>query len=420
MFVDNNAVEGDQQASPIYETEADSNADDLPTLEDIIDGEVANILSLAAAEKDELDDECISGEDSGSDYEDGSSYSSDDNDEQADLQANRTISAKKSTKKPRKTVAKDAREYVARLRKEEDRKYALRTQHGSNRLGTKRSRKRKLTESNAESCKVLKTANGSSLLTSEACSSVSDGHPLLPMEPIKARTHAEQFAQIQASIPQGYDTRRKITQSQDLKEAAKVFGYKKVEALDGDWKLKGMETAMRSHQITAVAWMVKRELAPMEPFGGILADAMGMGKTIMSLACIIGNPADDEHIKKFCKTTLVVVPSKTIALQIATYKELITQYPDNKILKTLDEKYGSDDISYKRELDKIVGTLFRINWYRIILDEAHAIKNAESRTAKACCALLGKYRWALSGTPLANSSDGMGCNPKTMAWVSLF
>lgn len=56
------------------------------------------------------------------------------------------------------------------------------------------------------------------------------------------------------------------------------------------------------------------------------------------------------------------------------------QYPDNITLKQLGEQYGTDDISYNRELDKLVGPLFRINWYRIILDEAHAIKNHESRS----------------------------------------
>jgi SNF2 family DNA or RNA helicase len=116
--------------------------------------------------------------------------------------------------------------------------------------------------------------------------------------------------------------------------------------------------------------------------------------------------------------------------RIVTYKELMSQYPDKIVLKKLYEKYTTDDISFQRELDKIVGILFQVKWYRIILDEAHAIKNAESRSTlqftlirlkvtedtdyflllpatTACCALLGKYRWALSGTPLANSSDGM-------------
>lgn len=47
-------------------------------------------------------------------------------------------------------------------------------------------------------------------------------------------------------------------------------------------------------------------------------------------------------------------------------------------IKKLRAKYGSDDISFGGEMSKLVGNLFRIDWYRIILDEAHAIRNYES------------------------------------------
>jgi DNA repair protein RAD16 len=46
--------------------------------------------------------------------------------------------------------------------------------------------------------------------------------------------------------------------------------------------------------------------------------------------------------------------------------------------------------------------LHRVRWRRIVLDEAHCIKDRRSNTARAVFALSSKYRWCLSGTPLQN------------------
>jgi SNF2-related domain len=43
-----------------------------------------------------------------------------------------------------------------------------------------------------------------------------------------------------------------------------------------------------------------------------------------------------------------------------------------------------------------------VRWRRIVLDEAHNIKDRQCSTAKAVFALASKYKWALSGTPLQN------------------
>ncbi|PHH75560.1 hypothetical protein CDD80_2261 [Ophiocordyceps camponoti-rufipedis] len=263
-----------------------------------------------------------------------------------------------------------------------------------------------------------------------------------PAPTIAATSIREQIRMLANSVPDGADTRRTSTQKKDVSEASRVFGFRKVKARDGQWLLSGMVSQLLNHQLTASAWMIKRELAEVEPRGGLLCDYMGMGKTIMSLACILGNPPDEKDIQDFSATTLVVVPNLMIArnwlreakkhykpehsnrvavydasaekpleneglelmILITTYREMFCDFdPPEEVLQQSRE--GSDDfVSLADASAGRVGFLLQQKWYRVILDEAHAIKNDRSRTKMACCALQSKNNWALSGTPLANSA----------------
>ncbi|PON22238.1 hypothetical protein TGAM01_v208919 [Trichoderma gamsii] len=316
MKDDHTTEDEEQQTLQAFEPEANSEEDTLPTV-DIIAAQVLDNLQSQKFEESEDSDTDVAEEDEGSEYDDESSTSSNNECEREVPPRNSDSATEKKSNKPRRKLALTAREYATRFHEKDDKKLAQKKEDDGKPSAAKRShkRKRKLAGNDSRPSKALKTASGNTFVISEGFTSTSNDHPLLPAQSIEAKTHADQMAQIMAGIPENCDIRRKTTQKKDLQEAKSIFGYKRIEADNGNWKLKGMQASLRSHQLTAVAWMLKRELARDKPFGGILADTMGMGKTVMSLACILGNPADDEHIAKFCKATLVVVPSKEIALQ---------------------------------------------------------------------------------------------------------
>lgn len=135
------------------------------------------------------------------------------------------------------------------------------------------------------------------------------------MPDFTAQTKKEQLKQITANIPKGYDTRRAKNQKKDLDNAVKAFGYKRLQAVDGKWLLKTMETSLFNYQATVVSWMLEQECYEGKLQGGIIGDEMGMGKTVTSLACISANPAHHHPSAQSNTATLVVVPNMNMANQ---------------------------------------------------------------------------------------------------------
>ncbi|KAI0180536.1 SNF2 family N-terminal domain-containing protein [Hypoxylon sp. FL1284] len=191
--------------------------------------------------------------------------------------------------------------------------------------------------------------------------------------------------------------------------------------------------------------------------GGILADEMGLGKTIQMLSLIhshkskIAVPKSDNAslgsltgLRKFSsgssnvvsahKTTLVVAPMSLLAQwqseaenasKEGTLKSVVyygNEKTDNLQALCCDANMASaPDVvitSYGVVLSEFTQTvsknghrenngLFSLDFFRIILDEAHSIKNRQSKTAKACYELSATHRWALTGTPIVNRLEDL-------------
>jgi SNF2 family DNA or RNA helicase len=152
------------------------------------------------------------------------------------------------------------------------------------------------------------------------------------------------------------------------------------------------------YQREGVLWMLTMENQTSGPKGGFLCDEMGLGKTVQLLATMLGNP----------KTrTLLVVP-----------KSIITQWVEeiNRFAPSLSVcVFDGPDRRYDAKKDIVIApysllssndvTLHMVQWNRVILDEAHEIRNKTSKLFKSVCQLKTQIKWIVTGTPVFNSME---------------
>lgn len=69
----------------------------------------------------------------------------------------------------------------------------------------------------------------------------------------------------------------------------------------------------------------------------------------------------------------------------------------------LHEQEAKDSSVRRKPRDKLALLGPECMWYRIIIDEAHNIKNRNGKTSKACAELMAKHRLCMTGTPMMNN-----------------
>ena len=158
----------------------------------------------------------------------------------------------------------------------------------------------------------------------------------------------------------------------------------------------------KQHQLEGVSWMLNQELNPEDAnnIGGICADEMGLGKTIQMIGLIVSN---------LKANTLIVLPVS-----------LLVQW-ENEIKRTLGFQplvyYGKEKqdidldllnlspitLTTYGQLTSDLCILFKKKWDRVIYDEAHHMKNSNTRLWNIQSKLIRTYTWLVTGTPIHNS-----------------
>ncbi|ORY91463.1 SNF2 family N-terminal domain-domain-containing protein [Leucosporidium creatinivorum] len=180
----------------------------------------------------------------------------------------------------------------------------------------------------------------------------------------------------------------------------------------------GITQKLLPFQLEGLNWMTKQEQSNFG--GGFLCDEMGMGKTIQTISLILSDfsPSDRKHTLVLAPTVAIIQWKNEIAKFTEGMKVVVFHGSDriknlNELKKhdiiltsyaVLESEYRRQEKGFKKKgnLMKEDSILHQMRWHRVILDEAHNIKDRASNTAKAAFGLRAKFRWCLSGTPLQN------------------
>ena len=165
---------------------------------------------------------------------------------------------------------------------------------------------------------------------------------------------------------------------------------------------EGFRGVLREYQREGLGWMhFLRQFS----FGGCLADDMGVGKTAQVLALL-----ETRRVLRakgeIDAPSLAVVPKSLIF----NWKQEVERFtPQIRVLDYTGIGRNRGELSGCDLILTTYGTLRKdavhfkdVVFDYVILDEAQAVKNAKTESAKAVRLLRGNYRLALSGTPVEN------------------
>lgn len=147
-------------------------------------------------------------------------------------------------------------------------------------------------------------------------------------------------------------------------------------------------------------------------YGGILADAMGLGKTLTTLALISALTRQGSDTQSTFRKCVVICPATLVDnWELEVRKWFHERFSYVKVSGAKSEKKKKIDMFCKSSVALLIVSYETFTIYAgvldkvcdfVICDEAHKIKNHLTRNYKAIDGLKCKHRVLITGTPLQN------------------
>jgi hypothetical protein len=138
-------------------------------------------------------------------------------------------------------------------------------------------------------------------------------------------------------------------------------------------------------------------------FGGILADDMGLGKSVQTLAHLLAQKAAG----RLTEPALLVVPTSLVH----NWRDEAARFAPTLRVLALHGPARADHFAEIAVHDVVITTyalltrdtlLHERTWHAVILDEAQALKNPQAKVAQIAMGLRAEHRLCLTGTPVEN------------------
>ena len=191
----------------------------------------------------------------------------------------------------------------------------------------------------------------------------------------------------------------KIETEQPVRDLAdRLRSFKGLEQIDVPAPFEG---TLRPYQRDGLNWL---QFLAGNGFGGILADDMGLGKSVQTLAHLLR----EKDVGRLTRPALLVVPTSLVY----NWRDEAARFTPSLRVLSLHGSSRAQRYGEIANADVVITTyallvrdrvLFERTWHTAIFDEAQMLKNPLSKVAKAAREIRAEQRLCLTGTPVENN-----------------